>query len=154
MMTQLRTLKCQAVIMWHMKDSVMLFPFGGWRVLGRYLVTDRGLNPSCTVTIMVSNLSQSIFTWRLICYIRTANAQIRLRICAVWSGPSLSVDTTYIIHWFCKRTAFTKTHLFKYIENFISKNWKVLDKKLWHFSYFCSKHRLWVLVRTASARRS
>ena len=33
------------------------------------------------------------------------------------------------------------------------------DKKFWYFSeiifryYFCSKHRLWVLVRTASARR-
>ena len=26
-------------------------------------------------------------------------------------------------------------------------------QKLWYFSDFCSKHRLWVLVRTASARR-
>ena len=26
-------------------------------------------------------------------------------------------------------------------------------KKFWYFSYFCSKHRLWVLVRTASMRR-
>ena len=24
------------------------------------------------------------------------------------------------------------------------------QKKLWYFSYFCSKHKLWVLVRTAS----
>ena len=47
----------------------------------------------------------------------------------------------------------TKTRLFKYIENFTSKNWKFSDKKIWYFSYFCSKHRLWVLVRTASARR-
>ena len=47
----------------------------------------------------------------------------------------------------------TKTRLFKYIENFTSKNWKFSDKKLWYFSYFCSKHRFWVLVRTASARR-
>ena len=38
----------------------------------------------------------------------------------------------------------TKTRLFKYIENFISKNWKFSNKKLWYFSYFCSKHRLWV----------
>ena len=37
----------------------------------------------------------------------------------------------------------TKTHLFKYIDNFTSKNWKISDKKLWYFSYFCSKHRLW-----------
>ena len=47
----------------------------------------------------------------------------------------------------------TKTRLFKYIENFISKNWKFSDKKLRYFSYFCTKHRLWVLVRTASPRR-
>ena len=28
-----------------------------------------------------------------------------------------------------------------------------LKKKSYIFSYFCSKHRVWVLVRTASARR-
>ena len=33
------------------------------------------------------------------------------------------------------------------------KEWKSSDKKFWYFSYFCSKHRLWVLVRTASPRR-
>ena len=38
----------------------------------------------------------------------------------------------------------TKTHLFKYIENFA---------KLWYFLYFCSKHRLWVLIRTALAKQ-
>ena len=41
----------------------------------------------------------------------------------------------------------TKTRLFKYhlkkTENFQIK------KKIRYFSYFCSKHRLWVLVRTA-----
>ena len=47
----------------------------------------------------------------------------------------------------------TKTRLFKYIENLTSKNWKFSDKKLWYFSYCGSKYRLWVLVRTASARR-
>ena len=46
-----------------------------------------------------------------------------------------------------------KTRLFKYIEHFTTKNWKFPDKKFWYFSYFCSKHRLWVLVRTASTRR-
>ena len=33
------------------------------------------------------------------------------------------------------------------------KRRKFSDKKLLYFSYFGSKHRLWVLVRTASARR-
>ena len=50
-------------------------------------------------------------------------------------------------------TFITKTRPFKYTENFTSKNGKISDKKLWYFSYFCSKHRLWVLVRTASPRR-
>ena len=47
----------------------------------------------------------------------------------------------------------TKTRLFKYIENFTTKKGKFSDKKFWYFSYFCSKHRLWVFVRTTSARR-
>ena len=33
------------------------------------------------------------------------------------------------------------------------KNGNFSDKNFWYFSYFCSKHRLWVLVRTASSRR-
>ena len=39
------------------------------------------------------------------------------------------------------------------LKNFTTKKWKISDKKFWYFSYFCSKHRLWVLVRTASSRR-
>ena len=49
--------------------------------------------------------------------------------------------------------AITKTPLFKYAENFTTKKWNFSDKKFWYFSYFCSKHRLWVLVRTASMRQ-
>ena len=30
-----------------------------------------------------------------------------------------------------------------------SKQMKILDKKFWYSSYFCSKHKLWVPVRTA-----
>ena len=33
-----------------------------------------------------------------------------------------------------------------------TKKWKFSDKKF-YFSHFCSKHRLWIFVRTASARR-
>ena len=46
----------------------------------------------------------------------------------------------------------TKTCLFKYTEDFTAKKWKFSDKKFWYFSYSCSKHRLGVLLRTASAR--
>ena len=31
------------------------------------------------------------------------------------------------------------------IENFTTKKWKLSENKIWFFSYFCSKHRLWVL---------
>ena len=48
----------------------------------------------------------------------------------------------------------TKTRLFKYTENFTTTKWQISDKKiLIFFLYFCSKHRLWIHVRTASARR-
>ena len=33
----------------------------------------------------------------------------------------------------------TKTRLFKYIENFTSKNWKFSDRKLWYFFIFLLK---------------
>ena len=32
------------------------------------------------------------------------------------------------------RICITKTRLFKYIENFTTKNWKFSDKKIWYFS--------------------
>ena len=44
----------------------------------------------------------------------------------------------------------TKTRLFKYNENFTSKNWKFSDKNSDVFHISAQKHRLWVLVRTAS----
>ena len=47
----------------------------------------------------------------------------------------------------------TKTRLFKYIEHLSTKKGKFSNKTFWYFSCSCSKHRLWVLVRTASARR-
>ena len=56
----------------------------------------------------------------------------------------------YLIYF---RHYITKTRLFKYIENFTTKTGKFADKKLWYFSYFCLKHRLCELVRTASVRR-
>ena len=109
--------------------------------------------------------------------VRQTKTQISLRICAVWSESSFgawrnfaslviqsmpSEDSEQITRMLGapgRRYVFlshrlkhiTKTRLFKYIENFTSKNWFYLHKKkLWHFSYFCSKQRLWVLVRTAS----
>ena len=45
-------------------------------------------------------------------------------------------------------SSITKTRLFKVIENFTTKKGKLQIKKIWYFSYFCSKHRLWVLTST------
>ena len=49
-----------------------------------------------------------------------------------------------------KRVTFWKYAYSNKFKNFTIKNWKFSDKNLKYFSYFCSKHRLWVLVRTAS----
>ena len=47
-----------------------------------------------------------------------------------------------------------RKHAYSNILNILhSKKENFLNKKIWYFfSYFCSKHRLWVLVRTASAK--
>ena len=62
--------------------------------------------------------------------------------CAMWSYVH-SYVIGEIRWWGIKNqalfTAITKTHLFKYIENFTTKNWNFSDKELWYFSYFCSK---------------
>ena len=47
-----------------------------------------------------------------------------------------------------------KTCLFKYTENLTTKKGKFSEEKYWYFSYFCSKHRLWVLVRTEAVLMS
>ena len=41
-----------------------------------------------------------------------------------------------------------------YWKFYYQKKRKFSDKKFCYFSYFCSKHRLWVLVRTASSSGS
>ena len=85
--------------------------------------------------------------------------------CSVWSGSTLfSLNTgTSILMIILKQkrhplikaltALITKTHLFKYIENFTTKKGNFSDKEFSYFSYFCSIYRLWVLIRSASARR-
>ena len=47
------------------------------------------------------------------------------------------------------RYVITKTSLFKYIENFISKNGKFLNKKFWYFSHSkeYSQSMFWAVIR-------
>ena len=64
----------------------------------------------------------------------------------------------HFVHLDCKYLKKKKKKKKKHYENtpiqihrnFTSKNWKFLDKNLWHFSYFCSKHRFWVLLEQVS----
>ena len=85
--------------------------------------------------------------WRLWSDCADAQADLSLRWAHISEGTFYHVTT----HLFC--TLITKTFLFKYTENFTTKKCKFSDKISWYFSYFCSKQRLWVLVRTASTRR-
>ena len=78
-------------------------------------------------------------------------------------GMSKFKDTSrriYLRNWrmkwlkWIRYNSITKTRPFKNTEKFTTKiNWKFSDKDSDIFSYFCSKHRLWVPVRTASPRR-
>ena len=49
------------------------------------------------------------------------------------------------VHFTLRKHAYSNT-----LKILPRKNGNFSDKKFWYFSYVCSKHRLWVLVRTAS----
>ena len=52
------------------------------------------------------------------------------------------------------RMHYENTPIQIYWKVYRKKKKKKSDKKIWYFSYFYSKHRLWVLVRTASGLTS
>ena len=61
----------------------------------------------------------------------------------------IKADTILVSAWIKAASQnITKTCLFKYTENFTTKKGKLSDqkKKIWYFSYFCSKNRLWYLL--------
>ena len=86
-----------------------------------------------------------------------------LSLTLLFSKFDICVPTPRLVQNFCcfvskgtdLKVIITNTCLLKYMFIAISppKNWKSSDKNLWYFSYYCSKHRLWVLVRTSSVRR-
>ena len=52
------------------------------------------------------------------------------------------------------KSSITKKNVYSNILKILPpKKWKISDKKFWYSSCLRSKHRLWVLVRTASGRR-
>ena len=73
----------------------------------------------------------------------------------LWNAMSYFLPKTRKIRICFQRkyNSLRKTHLFQYIENITTKKRKFSDKNFWYFSYFCSKHRSWVLIRTTSVRR-
>ena len=123
------------------------------------------LRNQCVLYFIMYQLEQEVRmqgrTGRLMpaCYARIGIRANFLR-CA-WSGNLIDSENRiifYIFYFSLEMETYlfdiiTKTCLFKYTENFTTKKWKISDKNSDIFNYFCSKHRLWVLVRTASTRR-
>ena len=71
--------------------------------------------------------------------------------CTVSSRHLFSIEIFYSVKNFCYLQRITKTRLFKYIKKILPpKKWKFLDKNSDIFLISAQKHRLWVLVRTAS----
>ena len=69
-----------------------------------------------------------------------------------WNGQQCRLWSNCTRIWFY--TISLRKHAYSNILKTLQpKKGKFSDKKFWYFSYFFSKHRLWVLVRTASARR-
>ena len=82
-------------------------------------------------------------------YLITA-AGVKSHVKAIRSLPVIQHSAVFWIteSIFC----IMKTSLFKYTENFTTKKWKFSDKNSDIF-IFLSKHKLWVLVRTALLRQ-
>ena len=81
--------------------------------------------------------------WDLLAWQISCSVQLNMK--TVLYKYSRGLTTRTVSCFKGKQKTITKTRLFKYIENFYSKNEKFSDDKLWYFSHFCSKHRLWVL---------
>ena len=74
------------------------------------------------------------------------------RVLVIFTGETFVLASCLLFFW--KGVySIAKSRLFKYIENFTTKKWKLSDEKILVVFIFCSRHTLWVLVRTASARR-
>ena len=81
---------------------------------------------------------ETLHLW--LCKMHPLKILIRLSECAdVW-----------IYFWRCALRENAYSNMLK-ISSPKNENFQI--KKFWYFSYFCSKHRLWVVVRTASTRR-
>ena len=120
-------------VMEHMRTAIYFNWDRGWRCMHLSLnVSKRILWHVCPTKTQINRavLSDSSFSvWRNFVPLPIQNASREGSDKTAWMRRLIWV--------------ITKTRVFKYIENFTSKNWKKkIDKKNWYFSYFCSKHRL------------
>ena len=98
--------------------------------------------------IRLRGSASSLYAWRHLAFLaiekRPVTILIRLRMCRY-------------IFWCCSSYAFglLRKHAYSNIQKISLPELNIFKrkKKLWYCSYFYSKDRLWVLVRTASTRR-
>ena len=99
------------------------------------------------------NITHSYLYLFCVCYRRWCAEQLRVpgRLCEFHRrlvGSSIFLHRSrYCAYATVLSTSLsiTKTCLFKYTGNFTCKKWKLLEKKIWYFSYFCSRRQFcWV----------
>ena len=92
--------------------------------------------------------------YSLLLVIRQSN---RVHICSVFPKEPHFIIFWYIFyrvgsHYPVKFTFHYENTPIQIYWTFYNQKREIFQiKKFWYFSYFCSKHRLWVLVRTASS---
>ena len=74
--------------------------------------------------------------------------------CGIGGSGNMQLKYLFSHHFFNYSVKTLRKHAYSNILKMSppkTENFQI--KKLWYFSYFCTKHRLWVLIRTASLRR-
>ena len=88
------------------------------------------------------------------CFFKLLNAMFLHNLwLIVTSSAKVSWQSNCHYNKFCHCIHYENMPIQIYWKFFPTKEWKFSDKNFWYFSYFCSKHRLWVPVRTASTRQ-
>ena len=83
----------------------------------------------------------------------------KLRVLSLWSASKVlhSLTSCIFMCLSCESWGYfsplRKQAYSNILKIFFTKKWKFSDKNSDIFSYFCWKHTLWVLVRTASVRQ-
>ena len=126
-----------------------------------------------TVCKIAGRVANTVYTlirrhvlWRLI-WVYTVYSDLSFRIrrvsMVIWSNRTPFQKSYQIRPYIFEKLPSRFLTLLPHYENtpiqiywkYCNQKWKIfIKKKFWYFSYSCSKHRLWVLVRTASASKN